>query len=367
MTTKKDEPTGTAISRRGLLRATAAGGTALLLPSILSSWRAARAASDKGPLIFLTWGGGFGKGIRAGFEDPFKAATGIEIKDVTPFSYGKFQTAMTHGNPEHYDLIWFDDEVEPLRAGKEGLVEKLNYDWLPNAKAALPGTKSPYAVSPYITVYQIGYRTDAYKSKPPNSWRDFWDVANFPGPRSLGTWVGGVLEAALMADGVAPDKLYPLDEDRAFKMLDRLRPNIRVFHNTQASDQVAQMLYQNEISMVLTWSTDFIAAHLAGKPVNVVYNQGFYFSPAVGIAKDSKYVREAHQFLNLFFDEDDELKFIRTWPTSPAVPDVAKRMTEQEKNSVAITHINEMVHLDRDYYAENQARLQQKYDGWRVK
>jgi putative spermidine/putrescine transport system substrate-binding protein len=352
---------GSAISRRHLLGS--AAGTAILTTAICS--QAAR-ASDKGPIIFLTWGGGFGKGIHLAFEVPFTKATGIEVLDVTPFNYGKFVTAIQNGNPEKYDIAWFDDEVEPARAGNEGLLEKLNYDWLPNAAKGIPATKQEYAVAPYITVYQIGYRTDNYKNQPPNSWRDFWDVEHFPGPRSLGTWVGGVLEAALMADGVPPDKLYPLDEARAFKMLDQLRPHIRVFHDTQSSQQVEQMLFQNEVSMVLTWSTDFIAAHLAGKPINVVYNQGFYFSPSVGIAKGSKYVREAHQFLNLFFDPDAELTFIKNWPTSPAVPEVIERMPEQVRQAAAISHIKEMVHLDRNYYLANDARLQQKYDEWRV-
>jgi putative spermidine/putrescine transport system substrate-binding protein len=34
-----------------------------------------------------------------------------------------------------------------------------------------------------------------------------------------------MLEIALLADGVAPDKLYPLDLDRAFKKLDTIKKN----------------------------------------------------------------------------------------------------------------------------------------------
>jgi putative spermidine/putrescine transport system substrate-binding protein len=239
-------------------------------------------AGDKGPINFLTWGGNFGKGIRTAFIDPLTAAAGIEVREITPFSYGKFQTAMRNGNPEHYDLVWFDDEVEPVLAGGDGLLEKLDYAQLPKSKGAIAGTMGEYAVAPYVTVYQAAYRSDVYKDNPPKNWADFWNVERFRGKRSMGTWVGGVLESALMADGVEPSKLYPLDEARAFKSLDKIRPHIRTFHDTQSSEQVQQMLYQNEISMVLTWSTDFIAAKTEGKPVDVIYNQGFYFSPAVG-------------------------------------------------------------------------------------
>ncbi len=34
-----------------------------------------------------------------------------------------------------------------------------------------------------------------------------------------------MMEIALMADGVPPDKLYPIDADRAFKKLDTIKKN----------------------------------------------------------------------------------------------------------------------------------------------
>jgi putative spermidine/putrescine transport system substrate-binding protein len=363
-----DRPQGlkSGLTRRRLLR-NASSALPLMLASATSSIPLGRAlAAEKGPINFLTWGGNFGKGIRTAFSDPFTKATGITVTDITPFSYGKFQTAMRNGNPEGYDLAWFNDEVQPILAGKAGMLEKLNYDWIPNAKGAVPATRQEFGAAPYITLYQLAYKSDSYGDKPPANWADFWNVQAFPGPRSFGTWVCGVLEAALMADGVSPKDIYPLDEARAFKSLDKIKPHIRVFHDTQSSANVPQMLEQGEITMVLTWSTDSVAAHLAGKPVNVVYNQGFYFSPLVGIAKGTKYLKEAHEYLNLFFDPQDELAFIRAWPTSPANSSVLSLLTDKEKASVAISHLDEMVHMNSGYYAENEERLQQKYDSWRV-
>ena len=37
------------------------------------------------------------------------------------------------------------------------------------------------------------------------------------------------IPAALVADGVPKDKLYPLDLDRAFKKLDEIKPHIKVW------------------------------------------------------------------------------------------------------------------------------------------
>ena len=50
----------------------------------------------------------------------------------------------------------------------------------------------------------------------PAGWADYFDTTKFPGKR--GAWdysEGGMFEFALMADGVAPKDLYPLDLARA--------------------------------------------------------------------------------------------------------------------------------------------------------
>ena len=98
----------------------------------------------------------------------------------------------------------------------------------------------------YTTV--LGYRKDAFPGgKGPQNWVDFWDAKKFPGPRTLRDSPVDNLEFALMADGVAPDKLYPLDIDRAFKKLDAIKPHISVWWKTGA--QSAQLLVDKEAIM----------------------------------------------------------------------------------------------------------------------
>jgi putative spermidine/putrescine transport system substrate-binding protein len=53
-------------------------------------------------------------------------------------------------------------------------------------------------------------------------------VRRFPGPRSLRNHPVDNLEFALLADGAAMDKLYPIDMDRAFRKLDEIRQHVAV-------------------------------------------------------------------------------------------------------------------------------------------
>jgi putative spermidine/putrescine transport system substrate-binding protein len=345
------------VSRRALLL----GSAALAAPAVFGG----TASAQGRPLNFLTWGGRFGAGVRKGFSDPFTAKTNIVVNDITPYNYGRFVTALQNNNPENFDLAWFSDEIEPARAGALGLLEKLDYSLLPNAPKALASARQEFAVSPYVTTYQVGYRTDRWPTKP-ESWNDFWDVGKFPGARSLGTGVMGVLEAALMADGVTPASLYPLDEERAYKKLAQIKPHVRLFHPTAAAQPMRQMLYQGDLAMTLSWSADFIAQKVAGKPIDVIWNGGFYFSPSVGIAKGSPYAKQAHAYLDQFFQDPTLLAFVREWPTTPVVASVETALTEQERQQTAAGNLDKMVNLRRDYYLQHQVRLQERYDAWRV-
>jgi putative spermidine/putrescine transport system substrate-binding protein len=64
--------------------------------------------------------------------------------------------------------------------------------------------------------------------------------------------MNGAVEAALLADGVAPDKLYPLDLDRAFAKIDSVKEHL-VFWESGAESQ--QMFLQGEIVMGEVWHT----------------------------------------------------------------------------------------------------------------
>ncbi|RWD96179.1 MAG: ABC transporter substrate-binding protein, partial [Mesorhizobium sp.] len=75
-----------------------------------------------------------------------------------------------------------------------------------------------------------------------------WDVNSFPGVRSLvsgqygseGPW-----EEALLADGVAPKDIYPMDIDRLFKSLDRIKPDIRKWWGT--GSEIQQMMHDKAV------------------------------------------------------------------------------------------------------------------------
>ena len=121
-------------------------------------------------------------------------------------------------------------------------------------------------------------------------------MKKFPGRRALRNHPFATLEAALMADGVAPDKLYPIDVDRAFKKLEEIKPHITVWWTSGA--QSAQLLNDGEVDMVMAWNGRVSALTKEGAKVAFTYNQGILQSTSLCILKDAPNLATAVKFLN---------------------------------------------------------------------
>jgi putative spermidine/putrescine transport system substrate-binding protein len=322
--------------------------------------------AGKATLRFMTWGSDFGKHFRANFSDPFTKDTGIKVVDITPFDYGKFEASMKAGNPEGYDLVFFADGAQPYRAAEAGYIETLDAAKLPLGKDAIGSSLTDLYVAPYLGGYQLAYNTEALKGKKPTSWKDFFDTQNFPGGRAFGNWVAGVFEAALLADGVAPDQLYPLDTDRALKKLDTIKKAIPTFFDTYATAQSISMLTQGEVSMLLSWPGTFLQLKHQGKPVDVLFNEGFYLNSGISIVKGSKNVDAAHQYLNSMFTLDRQVGFATDQVASPVIPAAEEKLPAELRAEVILPNIDKMILLDGDYYAKNETELQAAYDKWRA-
>ena len=99
-----------------------------------------------------------------------------------------------------------------------------------------------------------------------------------------------------MADGVAPDKLYPLDVDRAFKKLEEIKPHITVWWTSGA--QSAQLLNDGEVDMEMAWNGRVSAVAKEGAKVSFTYNQGILQSTSLCILKGAPNLDTAVKFLN---------------------------------------------------------------------
>ena len=251
--------------RRLLQHAGAAAATATLGPLLITE----RTIAQTRTLYVNTWGGSYTAAQDAAFFKPFTAATGIQVRTVTPVSYGKIKAQVQTGTYE-FDMTSVNS-MQWLRAEREGLAEPI--DWTIVKADALPPdavVADGHGITQNILGTALCYRSDKYPD-PPKSWADFWDVKKFPGSRSLCLSDSPRnLIFALLADGVPRDELYPLDIDRAFKKLDQIKPHIKVWW--REGNQSQQLIRDGEVDMMSIWNARATELKQQGVPVEVVWN-----------------------------------------------------------------------------------------------
>src|SRR6185369_2006644 len=146
---------------------------------------------------------------------------------------------------------------------REGLIQKLDKS-IVDVSNLTPDSRDDYSVVFGFYSTAMGYNRQKFSDdKRPRSWQQFWDVKAFPGRRALRNHPVDNLEFALLADGVPADKIYPIDLDRAFKSLDRIKQHIAVWWKDGA--QPAQMLLDGEVDFTSGWHGRFFALAKQGE------------------------------------------------------------------------------------------------------
>src|SRR5262249_25576719 len=96
--------------------------------------------------------------------------------------------------------------------------------------------------------------------------------------------------------GVPMDKIYPIDIDRAFKSLSKIKPHVKKFWDTGALS--AQMLADKEVVLGSIWNGRLQAIADKGAPVAIEWNQHMLQIQSLAIFKDAKNKKEAQLFVD---------------------------------------------------------------------
>jgi putative spermidine/putrescine transport system substrate-binding protein len=154
----------------------------------------------------------------------------------------------------------------------------------------------------------------------PNTWPEVWDMAKFPGKRTLYDLgqdpVGGCTwEAALFADGVHPDKLYPIDFKRALKSLDVLKPSILKYW--AAGAEPVQLLIDKSVTVASAWNGRLAAIADRNKDIAYTWNQGILQWDAWVVSNGAKNTENAMKFLAFAARPEQQANFAELITRAP--------------------------------------------------
>lgn len=280
------------------------GGAALAAPYVIAG--PARAA---GQVIVRTPGGAYDDIMRRHVYEPFTKETGITVMPVAA-TVSKL-LAMFRANNVELDLI--DTGDGPLvTLGRMGALAPIDYGSWKWSKPEDVGAdyRHDTRVANFVYSTVLAYNKTRFpEGQHPRSWADFWDAGKFPGPRMLADMASGQpdLEIALLADGVPRDKIYPIDIDRAFKSLSRIRPQIRKFWDTGALS--AQMLSDQEVVMGSIWNGRLQTLIDKGAPLGFDWNENMIQVQALSVFKGSPNQANAQKLIDFMMQPEVQAKY----------------------------------------------------------
>jgi putative spermidine/putrescine transport system substrate-binding protein len=351
-------------SRKQFTRRTWLRGAAALAATATGPFAWTRRSRAAGRVVIRTIGGAYEEAnVKAIFE-PFTKATGIEVVKV-PATLGKLLAMFEAGNPE-LDVV-DAGELGMLSLSQKGALEKVNYKgWKLSNPDDLDHRRDDMVADIYFSTV-LAYNTEVFPTgKHPRSWAEFWDIKKFPGPRMLTDLTAGAvdLEFALLADGVPKDKLYPIDLDRAFKSLDRVRPAIRKFWDTGALS--AQMLADKEVVLGSIWNGRLQAIADKGAPLAIEWNEAALQVQFWGVMKGAKNADNAQRFIDFACQPQIQAAhagFIPYGPTNRQAfkhikAEVAARLpSSPEHKQKAFLHSGK-------WWADNRSKVSERWSQW---
>jgi putative spermidine/putrescine transport system substrate-binding protein len=329
----------------------------------------ATAANAENALTVTSWGGAYSKSQDLAYFQPFEKKTGTKIlQDEWDGSTAKLK-AMVDLNQVTWDIV----DVEPghaLQGCEEGWLEPIDYNALGGRDQFVEGAAMDCAVATIVLDTIYAYDASKFPNGGPRTVADFWDVKKYPGPRALRKSPKTTLEMALIADGVAPKDVYKVlgtkeGVDRAFKKLDQIKPDVRVWWTAGA--QPPQLLADGEVVMSTAWNGRiFDAVKNSKKDFKIVWDGAAMDFNLWAMPKGGKNTALARQFVKFTIDPDvmaQQSKYISYGPTlKAAIAKIPQNIlsdlpTAPENMKTAFV-------VSSEFWADHDEELTERFNSW---
>jgi putative spermidine/putrescine transport system substrate-binding protein len=258
-------------------------------------------------LTVVSFGGAYGAAQKTHMVDPYVKATGTNIL-FEDYSGGVAEmTAQVESGNIQWDVVDIE-AVDLERACSEGLLEVIPHDILPPGDDGTPAAEDFYPASLSnecgigIMFWSLvfAYNTNTIGGTAPTTLADFFDVEKIPGKRAIRKRPQGNLEWALIADGVAPDKVYEVlateeGQNQAFAKLASIKDNL-IFYDSWS--QAPQLLNDGDAVMVQCANGRiFNAIKDDGRPFKIVWDNNLFDQDVWSIVRGTPRLDKALDFV----------------------------------------------------------------------
>lgn len=306
---------------------------------------------DAGELVISDFGGTWAEAIDVALIAPFEQETGIDVELLNSQDEALVIAALEEGEPPPYDLSSSNFALVKSYS-EQGYLEPIDYSVFSDEVLGVwpEELQAEYGIGWAQLANVICYDSEAIPDgvEPPSGWSDFWDVETYPGGRSMLGWNSDpAIHNALLADGVAPEDLYPLDIDRAFEKLEELDPSIPTY--TDNSGALLQLLIDGEISMAQCFSHRMQALIDSGFSTGAIsWDQAELINQAYIVWRDSPNRGNAMRFLAYVVEPENQARWARLSNAAPANPDAFAEIPEVDAAKLPTAPANSATAVPRN-------------------
>jgi putative spermidine/putrescine transport system substrate-binding protein len=347
------------LSRRHFVSAAATAAAALTLPGAARG--DTKFSGDK--VVFASWGGSYQDAQKVAFCEPFAKTTGATVVQDGPVNYGKLRAMLESGKPT-WGVV--DVTIDFLYSGAaDNLFEKIDTKTV-DIKRINPKYVHEDGVGDIVWSYNLGYSQTAFNdTNHPRTWTDLFDLNKFPGRRMLRDRVSPMLEIALLADGVAADKLYPLDVERAFKKLDTIKKQ-SVFWTTNSQSQ--QLLVDGEVTLGVIINGRLYDAVKKGAKLGMEWNQHIQSVDYLVVPKNAPNRGVAMALINQMTTAEAQAKVANLMALAPTNPDAFKMIDESVKPWLTTNpdYASKGILVNENYWRTNLKPLSERWEKWKL-
>jgi putative spermidine/putrescine transport system substrate-binding protein len=318
------------------------------------------ARADGTTLTFVSYGGAYQEAQRKGWLEPYAALTGVTFQESEDSSNAQIKAQVEAGQVT-WDIVDVGNDFG-LEANAP-LLEPLDFTKI-HKDEILAGFVDTYRVADITYGVVLAYNTEKTGGVVPTGWADYFDTAKIPGKRGMYDYsAGGVFEVALLADGVAPTDLYPLDLDRAIKKLDTIKSDL-VFWGSGAESQ--DLIGKGETTLSLMWNgRAYSAKAIDNNPVEIQWNQQIVTADYFVVPKGTPNKDAAMDFIAWATCKENNAapsNYIPYGPTNKNAQPAADKVPDL---SVSNADANS-AYFDDTWVVENATLLEDTYQAWKT-
>lgn len=354
----------------------------LLIGAMSASLLTAGAAMAADSITVVSWGGAYTKSQVEAYHKPWIAKTGNQIKSED-YNGGIAEIkAQVEAGKVTWDIV--DVELsDAIRACDEGLIEPIDHSKLPAGSDGKPatedfikGTLHECAVANIVWSTIFAYDSTKLKDGP-KTIADFFDTKKYPGKRGVRKNPKANLEMALMADGVAPGKVYdvlrtPEGVDRAFAMLDKIKKDVVWW---EAGAQPPQLLADGEVTMTTAYNGRiFNAVASEDKPFEIVWDGQVWDLDLWVIPKggNTKLAMDFLAFSTATEQLANQASYISYGPARQSSFPFVKKFHNKDidmapQMPTAPANLKKAVGSDAEFWADNADQLNERFNAWLAK